>query len=148
MAWTEITRPKYDRKGLRYTSDMTDSEWKSIEPHLPKPRKLGRPRQVDLRAVVEAIFYVATTGCQWANLPKDFPAKSTVQGYFYQWRDDGTWETLNHLLLLVCRCAPPSARRARPNPAHLERGLGRAAVAGPVSRHLSYQGSVQGQCRR
>src|SRR5512147_264709 len=91
---------------------MTDSECKSIEPHLPKPRKLGRPRQVDLRAVVEAIFYVATTGCQWANLPKNFPAKSTVQGYFYQWRDEGTWETLNHHLVMQAREA--AGREASP----------------------------------
>lgn len=112
MAWTGTTRAKYDRTGLRYTSDMSDAEWKVIEPHLPKPRRLGRPRAVDLRTVVNAILYIATNGCQWANLPKDFPAKSTVQHYFYRWRDDGTWNRINHFLVMQAREA--AGRQASP----------------------------------
>lgn len=112
MAWTKITRPKYDRTGLRYTSDMTDAEWQVIEPHLPKPCRLGRPREVDLRAVVNAILYVGTNGCSWANVPKDFPAKSTVQDYFYRWRDDGTWDRINHSLVMQVREA--AGREASP----------------------------------
>ena len=79
MAWTEITRPKYQRDGLRYASDTADAEWAVIKPHLPPPAKCGRTRATDLREVVNAIFYIAQTGCQWRLLPKDFPPYSTVQ---------------------------------------------------------------------
>jgi transposase len=64
MAWTKITHRKYRRDGLRYASDLTDEEWALIEPHLPSALRRGRPRVTALRAVVEAIFYIATTGCQ------------------------------------------------------------------------------------
>jgi transposase len=71
--WTTITRPKYRRDGLRYTSDTTDAEWAVIEPFLPPPHKgRGRPRTTPLRAVMNAIFYLAQSGCQWRLLPKDF----------------------------------------------------------------------------
>ena len=73
MAWTEITRRKYRRDGLRYASDTTDAEWAMIQPLLPPASPLGRPRATDLRAVVNAIFYIASTGCQWRQLPKVFP---------------------------------------------------------------------------
>src|SRR4051794_41319546 len=81
--WTEITRPQYLRKGLRYASDVTEAEWRMIEPRLPAPRRLGRPRKTALLAVVNALFYIARTGCQWRMLPGDFPHYSTVQRYFY-----------------------------------------------------------------
>ena len=57
--WTEITRPKYERAGRRYASDLTDAEWRLIEPFMPPVRRLGRPRETDLRAVVDAILYIA-----------------------------------------------------------------------------------------
>ena len=88
MAWTETTRRQYRRDELRYASDLKDGEWEVIAPLMPEPSLLGRPREVDLRAVVNAIFYILSTGCQWRALPKDFPPRSTVQGYFYRWRDD------------------------------------------------------------
>ncbi len=56
-----------------------------------------------VRAVVNAIFYIAQSGCQWRMLPKDFPPFTTVQGYFYQWRDDGRWQTINHHLVMRAR---------------------------------------------
>ena len=83
MTWTEITRPKYRRDGLRYASDTTDEEWAIIASFLPAKSGRGRPRTTDLRAVVDGIFYIAQTGCQWRMLPKDFPPFTTVQGYFY-----------------------------------------------------------------
>ena len=64
VAWTEITRRKYRRDGLRYASDTTDAEWAVIEPHMPPPANCGRPRGTSLREVVNAIFYIAQTGCQ------------------------------------------------------------------------------------
>lgn len=91
MAWTETTRGDYRRDSGRYASDLTDGEWDVVLPHLPAPRRLGRPRRVSLRAVLDGLLYVLWTGCQWRALPKDFPARSTVQGYFYRWRDDRTW---------------------------------------------------------
>src|SRR3979411_1341006 len=72
--WTEITRPRYQRSGLRYASDTTDGEWAVIEPLMPPPHKgRGRRRTTPLRAVVNAIFYIAQSGCQGRMLPKDFP---------------------------------------------------------------------------
>jgi len=112
MAWTEITRAKYRRDGLRYASDTTEAEWDVIKSHLPAPAGRGRPRQTDLRDVVEAIFYIAQSGCQWRLLPKEFPPFTTVQRYFYAWRDNGTWRTINHALLMSVREA--AGREASP----------------------------------
>ena len=114
MAWTEITRPKYQRDGLRYASDTADAEWAVIEPHLPPPAKCGRTRETDLREVVNAIFYIAQTGCQWRLLPKDFPPYSTVQRYFYARRDSGLWQTITHVLLM--EGAKPRAGGPVPGP--------------------------------
>src|SRR5216683_5798239 len=86
--WTEITRRKHEREGQRYASDVTDAEWALIEPHMPAAKPLGRPRDTELRDVVDAILYIARTGCQWRMLPKDFPPFTTVQGYVYDWRDN------------------------------------------------------------
>src|SRR3984893_5797167 len=101
--WTEITRPKYEPEGQRYASDVTDAEWALIEPHMPAAKPLGRPRDTELRAVLDAILYIARTGCQWRMLPKDFPPFTTVQGYFYDWRDNGLFEKINFALLLQAR---------------------------------------------
>jgi transposase len=101
--WTEITRPKYERAGRRYASDLTDAEWRLIEPFMPPVKRLGRPRETDLRAIVDAILYIARTGCQWRLLPKDFPPFTTVQGYFYDWRDQGLFDRINFELLLQAR---------------------------------------------
>ena len=112
MAWTEITRPKYRRDGLRYASDTTDEEWAVIEPHLPPPAKRGRKRETNLRDAVNAIYYIAQSGCQWRMLPKDFPPYSTVQRYFYDWRNRGIWQAINHVLLMEVREA--AGREASP----------------------------------
>lgn len=111
--WTEITRPKYERAGRRYASDLSDPEWRLIEPFMPPVKALGRPRETDLRAVIDAILYIARTGCQWRLLPKDFPPFTTVQGYFYDWRDSGLFERINFELLLEVREA--GGREASPS---------------------------------
>ena len=103
MPWTEITRAEHDRGRLRYASDTTDAEWSLISPMLPPPNRLGRPRRTDLREVVNALFYIASTGCQWRALPRDFPPFTTVQGYFYAWRDKGLWEAITHALMMATR---------------------------------------------
>jgi transposase len=112
MAWTEITRLKYQRDGLRYASDTTDEEWAVIEPYMPRPASCGRTRKTCMRDVVNAIFYIAQSGCQWRMLPTDFPPFTTVQRYFYAWRDDGRWLTINHALLMEVREA--AGREASP----------------------------------
>lgn len=101
--WTKITRPQCRREGLRYSSDMTEAEWHLIEPLFPAPAKLGRPRTTDLRLVLNGILYISTTRSQWRLLPKDFPPMSTVQRFFYRWRDDGTLNQINHLLVIHTR---------------------------------------------
>ena len=95
--WTETTRRQYRREDLRYASDMTDAEWALIEPHLPAAKRLGRPRCVPLRGVVEALLYLLRTASPWRLLPRDFPNRSTVQRYFYAWQAAGLWETINFL---------------------------------------------------
>jgi transposase len=101
--WTEITRAQYRRDELGYASDTRAQEWAQIAPLLPAPRRLGRPRERDLRAIVDAIFYLLWTGCQWRALPREFPPRSTVQGYFYRWRNDGTWRRIGAVLLARAR---------------------------------------------
>jgi transposase len=103
MAWTETTRRHYRRDALRYASDLTDAEWTLIAPFLPMASKVGRPRKTNLRSVVEAILYMASTGCQWRAIPKDFPPYSTVQGYFYAWSHKGLLAHINHLLVMALR---------------------------------------------
>ena len=103
MAWTEITRPKYRRDALRYASDTTDEEWAVLEQLRPPAHGRGRPRETSLRDIVNAIFYIAQSCCQWRMLPKEFPPFTTVQYYFYRWRDDGTWPSINQELVMRAR---------------------------------------------
>src|SRR6059058_1691914 len=80
-----------------YPSDVTDAQWALIEPLIPVYPG-GRPRKTDLRDVVDAVFYVLRTGCQWRYLPKDFPPKSTAWRYFDEWRHNGTLDTIHDAL--------------------------------------------------
>ena len=113
MSWTEITREQYRRDQLRYASDMTDAEWLLLSFFLPAPCRVGRPRRVDLRTVMNAILYILATGCQWRALPKEFPPRSTVQYYFYTWRDQRIWRRIN--LALVRRARKAAGRNAVPS---------------------------------
>lgn len=103
MGWTDFTRGQYGRRTERYASDLTDREWSLIAPFMPMPRRLGRPRKTAMREVLNALLYIASTGCQWRMLPKDFPPYSTVQGYFYEWRATGLWLRINHHLVMETR---------------------------------------------
>ncbi len=89
MPWTETARLEHDRRGGRYASDPTNRERALIGPSMPSPRRIGRPRTTDLREVMNAILHMASTGCQWACLPKDVPPPATVQRHFHEWRDSG-----------------------------------------------------------
>ncbi len=75
-----------------YLSDLSDSHWAILQPLLPEQKEGGRNRFVNLRQIVNAVFYRSRTGCSWEMLPKDFPPKSTVYEYYLAWQRDGTWE--------------------------------------------------------
>ena len=81
-----------------YPTDLSDAEWNYIKPHLPAPEGFGRPRTHDLREILNAVFYVLRSGCQWRLLPHDFPRWPTVYWYFRKWRIDGTWERINRAI--------------------------------------------------
>lgn len=96
-----------------YGSDLTDAEWHRIEPLLPSDKAVGRLREVDLREVLDAIFYREDNGVKWRNLPADFPAWQTVYGYFRLWVRLGVWEAINTTLVgqvrqMEGRAAEPS----------------------------------------
>ena len=83
--------------GPKYPSDLTDRQWQIIRQLFPPRCRRGRPR-IDRRRVVNAILYVARTGCQWRMLPKEFPKWSTAYGIFWKWRNDGTWQKVHDAL--------------------------------------------------
>jgi putative transposase len=85
-----------DRKP--YPSDLTNDQWAILKPLIPPAKTGGRRRTVDMREVMNAIFYVLKSGCQWDMLPHDFPPKGTVYDYYNAWRKDGTWERMNQAL--------------------------------------------------
>ena len=87
------------QKRAAYTSDLSDAEWKLIKPLLPlKHPGAGRPIELDMREVVNAIFYLIQTGCQWDNLAHDFPASGSVYYHYRKWCLDGTWQEVNEAL--------------------------------------------------
>lgn len=96
-----------------YSTCLTDAQWALIEPFMPAPKARGRKREVDLREVVNAILYLSRTGCQWRNLPHDFPPKSTVWDYFAQFREDGTWLRVLDALRRQVRVAAGREAEAR-----------------------------------
>src|SRR2546421_10514891 len=78
------------KKNQRYPSDLTDRQWDCIKDLIPPAKSGGRPRELDMRRVVNALLYLLVTGCQWRMLPREYPAWQSVYTYFGQWRDDGT----------------------------------------------------------
>ena len=112
--WPPDTRSEHDRDDLRYPSDLTDAEWSILEPLFPAPSKTGRKRGWPMREVINAIFFVLRGGCPWRMLPEHFPPHQTTYAWFARFRDDGTWQAVNHHLLMldrerVGREATPSA---------------------------------------
>lgn len=78
-----------------YPSDLSDAEWALIRPLLPEPKGFGHPRTVDLREILNAIFYVQRSGCQWEMLPHDLPPHQTVYKYFQKWQQKGVWQQIH-----------------------------------------------------
>jgi transposase len=103
VAWTGIARREHSREGLRYPSDMTDTEWVLAAPFVPPARRGGRRRTTDMREVLNAMLYIAASGWAWRLLPKCFPPVSTVRRYFYAWRDAGLFDAINTVLVMNLR---------------------------------------------
>ena len=101
--WKPEHRRAARRVGLRYDNDLTDEEWTLVEPLIPPAKRGGRKREVSVREVLNAIFYILWTGCQWKALPKDLPPKSTAHDYLELWNWDGTLERIHHALYVAVR---------------------------------------------
>ncbi len=101
--WTSTTREHHNRRATRYQSDLTDAEWRLIAPHLPKPKKIGRPWRWPVREVVNAIFHVLRSGCPWRQMPTDLVPWSTACRWFAAWRDACVFEKINHALVMADR---------------------------------------------
>ena len=129
--WTDEHRRTADRKGLHYPSDLSDAEWRLVEPLIPPAKRGGRKRSVDVREVLNGIFYVLSTGCQWNALPKDLPAKSTVYDYLGLWSWDGTLARVHHELYVSCR--ELAGYEASPSAAIIDSQSAKAAQKGGAS---------------
>jgi putative transposase len=101
--WTASARHQYRRTGGRYATDVTDAEFARIEPLLPAAKGGGRRRTTVLREVLNALLYLLRTGCPWRMLPREFPPRSTVYGYFRRFWQDGIWSTIQATLLPTAR---------------------------------------------
>ena len=126
--WKPEHRRAAARGGLRYPSDLADAEWALIERLIPPARRGGRKRTVDVREVLNAIFYVLSTGCQWKALPKDLVPKSTAHYYFMLWEWDGTLERIHQTLYVAAR--EKDGREASPSVAIIDSQSAKAAQKG------------------
>ena len=126
--WTSEHRRAADRRGLRYPSDLSDAEWALIEPMIPPAKRGGRKRSVNVREVLNGIFYVLSTGCQWPALPKDLPPKSTVWEYLDLWEWNGTLERIHHALYVETR--EREGRETSPTAAIIDSQSAKAAQKG------------------
>jgi transposase len=128
--WTNVNRGRYDRRKLRYPSDLTDEEWALIGAVIPPAKRGGNKRTVDVREVVNGVMYILSTGCQWASLPKDLPPRSTVNEYFCRWTYDGTLDRMHHTLYVQCRDL--AGREASPTAAIIDSQSVKSAEKGGV----------------
>jgi transposase len=126
--WTAENRARYDRSKLRYPSDLTDEEWAIIAPLIPPAKRGGNKRTIDVRAVVNGLMYILSTGCQWRYLPKDLPPKSTVHRYFVRWDYDRTLDRIHQALYV--RCRERADRKAEPTVAIIDSQSVRSAEKG------------------
>jgi transposase len=126
--WTATTRVHHMRDGLRFASDVTDSEWAVLAPLLPPISPVGRRPAWPLRELVNAMFYVLRGGIPWRMLPPCCPARQTVYGGFATWRDAGGWQSINHRLVMLDR--ERVGRDASPSAAVIDRQSGKTTEAG------------------
>jgi len=114
----KITRLKRPAKTQKYSTDLSDEQWKLIQPLTAKRSKWGAPLQTIMRDVVDGIFYFVRNGCAWKDLPHDFPPKSTVHYYYRKWQEDGTWDEILRQLREKVRVA--DGRKPTPSAASLD----------------------------
>src|SRR6266852_4560255 len=126
--WTREHRLAAGRKSRRYPSDLSDAEWALVASLIPPAKHGGRRRSVNVREVLNGIFYVLSTGCQWKALPKDLPPKSTVYDYLDLWSWDGTLARIHHELYVSCR--EQAGREASPSAAIIDSQSAKAARKG------------------
>jgi transposase len=128
--WKPEHRRAAKRRGLRYPSDLSEEEWALVAPLIPPAKHGGRRRSVNLREVLNAIFYVLSTGCQWNALPKDLPPKSTVYDYLDLWDWDGTLERIHFALYVAVR--ERAGREASPTSAIIDSQTAKGAQKGAL----------------
>ena len=134
--WTLENRPRYNRDHLRYPNDLTDEEWKYIEPLIPPAKPGGGKRRIDMREVVNGIMYILSTGCQWRYIPKDFPSYSTIHRYFVWWQCDGVLDRIHQTLYAACR--EKEERETSPTAAIIDsQSVKSAEKGGPVSIRMA-----------
>ena len=126
--WKPEHRAAADWRGLRYDGDVTDAEWALVAPLIRPGKRGGRPRTVDVREILNAVFYVLWTGCQWKALPKDLPRRSTVLDYLDLWDWDGTLGRIHHVLYVEVR--ETAGREASPTTAIIDSQSAKAALKG------------------
>ena len=126
--WTDEQRKAHKPRGARYPSDVSDEEWAIIEPMIPPGRTGGRKRGTDVREVFNAIRYIDRTGCQWRQLPKDFPPHTTVYNYFWEWTRYGVLDRIHQTLLERCREA--CGREPGPTAAIIDTQVAKATEKG------------------
>lgn len=131
VAWTGIARREHSRDGLRYPSDMTDREWLLAAPFIPPAKRGGRRRTADMREVLNAMLYIAASGCAWRLLPKCFPPVSTVRRYFYAWRDAGLFDAINTVLVMNLR--EIEGREASPSAGVIDSQSDKTTESGGIS---------------
>lgn len=103
-----------------YPSDLTNEQWELIDVLIPPAGRSGRPREADMREVVNAMLYIARSGCQWDMLPHDLPSKSTVYDYFAVWRENGTWQRMVDALRGAVRLAEAPSGELHPSAASID----------------------------
>jgi transposase len=129
--WTDEDRSTYQRLGSSFPSNLTEAEWDRLGPLIPDAKPGGRPRKTDMRAAINAIFYLLRTGCPWRYLPRDgFPPRSTVYNIFRKFQREGVWEAIWAELYAALR--ERLGRQASPTAAVLDSQTLKSAEKGAV----------------
>ena len=134
--WTPETRCRHDRKGPRYTHDLTDEEWAVVAPRYPPLNAAATNGLWTVREIVNGLMYILGTGCQWRDIPKDLPPRSTIHDYLDRWDYDGTLQRIHHARYGQCRKL--AERDASPTAAVIDsQSVKSAEKGGPASIRMA-----------